>query len=184
GKNVLNPCIKAGYYSNASYPHPPPHSLMPTLQPHPPGSSMPTQTVSYRIGSPQQSVGQSVAQQTIAQAVQSVVAENTSQQQAIPRNPTNVPEGTKANSGGSSFVYSQVQVLFKNAPDLLDEFKQFLPDTSGNVASGGLFGPIPQNHGTPKQSHLLPAISAIANSGSGHGAARLPSVGNFSSQSD
>ncbi|KAJ3220080.1 Transcriptional regulatory protein sin3 [Dinochytrium kinnereticum] len=37
-------------------------------------------------------------------------------------------------------VYSQVQVLFKNAPDLLDEFKQFLPDTSapgGGGAPGG-----------------------------------------------
>jgi paired amphipathic helix protein Sin3a len=27
-------------------------------------------------------------------------------------------------------VYAQVQVLFKSAKDLLDEFKQFLPDTS------------------------------------------------------
>ncbi|TPX57792.1 hypothetical protein PhCBS80983_g03578 [Powellomyces hirtus] len=29
-------------------------------------------------------------------------------------------------------VYAQVQVLFKGAPDLLDEFKQFLPDNSNN----------------------------------------------------
>lgn len=29
-------------------------------------------------------------------------------------------------------VYEQVTVLFQNAPDLLDDFKQFLPDTSGN----------------------------------------------------
>ncbi|CAG8506520.1 17062_t:CDS:10 [Cetraspora pellucida] len=227
--STVSNITSSGYYSNASYPHPPPHSLMPTLQPHPPGSSMPTQTVSYRIGSPQQSVGQSVAQQTIAQAVQSVglgVAENTSPQQQGKKAP--LVDSEKFNiviyrivinsyeTDDENFftfknrfstepdtykqfleilqtyqkeqkpiqeVYSQVQVLFKNAPDLLDEFKQFLPDTSGNVASGGLFGPILQNHGTPKQSHLLPAISAIANSGSGHGATRLPSVGNFSSQS-
>ncbi|KAF0493793.1 Paired amphipathic helix protein pst1 [Gigaspora margarita] len=197
--STVSNITSSGYYSNASYPHPPPHSLMPTLQPHPPGSSMPTQTVSYRIGSPQQSVGQSVAQQTIAQAVQSVVAENTSQQQGK-KAPVEFNHAinyvNKIKTDDENFftfknrfstepdtykqfleilqtyqkeqkpiqeVYSQVQVLFKNAPDLLDEFKQFLPDTSGNVASGGLFGPIPQNHG--------------------HGAARLPSVGNFSSQS-
>ncbi|KAJ2855760.1 hypothetical protein FB639_006194, partial [Coemansia asiatica] len=32
-------------------------------------------------------------------------------------------------------VYAQVQVLFSSAPDLLDEFKQFLPDTSESEAS-------------------------------------------------
>ncbi|CDZ97936.1 Histone deacetylase complex, SIN3 component [Phaffia rhodozyma] len=38
-------------------------------------------------------------------------------------------------------VYAQVTILFKSAPDLLDEFKQFLPDTSnGAQSSGGLFG--------------------------------------------
>ncbi|RIB10495.1 hypothetical protein C2G38_1979696 [Gigaspora rosea] len=157
--STVSNITSSGYYSNASYPHPPPHSLMPTLQPHPPGSSMPTQTVSYRIGSPQQSVGQSVAQQTIAQAVQSVVAENTSQQQgkkapvefnhAINYNRFSTEPDTykqfleilqtyqKEQKPIQEVVYSQVQVLFKNAPDLLDEFKQFLPDTSGNVASGG-----------------------------------------------
>ncbi|CCF52944.1 hypothetical protein NDA11_000980 [Ustilago hordei] len=37
-------------------------------------------------------------------------------------------------------VYAQVTVLFENAKDLLDEFKQFLPDTSaGAQPSGGLF---------------------------------------------
>ncbi|KAJ3035457.1 Transcriptional regulatory protein sin3 [Rhizophlyctis rosea] len=34
-------------------------------------------------------------------------------------------------------VYAQVQILFKGAPDLLDEFKQFLPDNSGNQGNGG-----------------------------------------------
>ncbi|KND04341.1 uncharacterized protein SPPG_00072 [Spizellomyces punctatus DAOM BR117] len=35
-------------------------------------------------------------------------------------------------------VYAQVQVLFKGAPDLLDEFKQFLPDNSNNQGQNGL----------------------------------------------
>ncbi|KAI9093851.1 hypothetical protein DFS34DRAFT_630591 [Phlyctochytrium arcticum] len=33
-------------------------------------------------------------------------------------------------------VYAQVQVLFKGAPDLLDEFKQFLPDNSNQGQNG------------------------------------------------
>lgn len=32
-------------------------------------------------------------------------------------------------------VYAQVQELFKGSPDLLDEFKQFLPDLSGKPAA-------------------------------------------------
>lgn len=34
-------------------------------------------------------------------------------------------------------VYAQVQVLFKDAPDLLAEFKDFLPATGGGSFSGG-----------------------------------------------
>ncbi|KAJ1032939.1 hypothetical protein NDA16_000218 [Ustilago loliicola] len=42
-------------------------------------------------------------------------------------------------------VYAQVTVLFENAKDLLDEFKQFLPDTSaGAQPSGGLFNMLGQ----------------------------------------
>lgn len=42
-------------------------------------------------------------------------------------------------------VYAQVTVLFENAKDLLDEFKQFLPDTSaGSQPSGGLFNMLGQ----------------------------------------
>ncbi|ORY82379.1 hypothetical protein BCR35DRAFT_303785 [Leucosporidium creatinivorum] len=40
-------------------------------------------------------------------------------------------------------VYAQVTTLFHGAPDLLDEFKQFLPDTSGDAGAappGGLMG--------------------------------------------
>lgn len=35
-------------------------------------------------------------------------------------------------------VYAQVQVLFRGAPDLLDEFKQFLPDPNANNANASL----------------------------------------------
>ena len=35
-------------------------------------------------------------------------------------------------------MYDQVTILFKSAPDLIDEFKQFLPDPNGS--NGGLFG--------------------------------------------
>ena len=40
-------------------------------------------------------------------------------------------------------MYAQVTILFKPAPDLLDEFKQFLPDTSnGAPPTPGLFSGI------------------------------------------
>ncbi|CAG8538127.1 9245_t:CDS:10 [Acaulospora colombiana] len=209
----------AGYYPNSGYPRPPPPSLMPTLTPHPPNTSLQMQ-VPYHMSSPQQSVGQSVAQQTIAQAVQSVgvgVTGSTSPQQQGKKAPVEFNhainyvnkikvsiqfEYVVLESVENRFstepdtykefleilqtyqkdqrpiqeVYSQVQKLFKSAPDLLDQFKQFLPDTSGNVASGGLYPP--QTHGTPKQSHLLPAISALTNNSSGP---RLPPVGSFQS---
>ena len=55
-------------------------------------------------------------------------------------------------------------MLFKNAPDLLDEFKQFLPDTSGNTPSGGLFGPPAQSHpSAQKASHLMPVVAPLPN---------------------
>ncbi|CAY70276.1 Component of the Sin3p-Rpd3p histone deacetylase complex [Komagataella phaffii GS115] len=56
-------------------------------------------------------------------------------------------------------VYQQVTVLFQNAPDLLDDFEQFLPETSGqslNVHQGGY-----------EEKH------------NGHGTIQLPPVGNF-----
>ena len=42
-------------------------------------------------------------------------------------------------------VYAQIQVLFKNSSDLLDEFKQFLPDTSAeqHAPPAGSFQPPP-----------------------------------------
>ncbi len=40
-------------------------------------------------------------------------------------------------------VYSQVQVLFKDAPDLLAEFKVFLPAVGGHGAGSGFAGALP-----------------------------------------
>ncbi|KAJ1946719.1 Transcriptional regulatory protein sin3, partial [Linderina pennispora] len=86
-------------------------------------------------------------------------------------------------------VYSQVQVLFASAPDLLDEFKQFLPDTSesgGPGAGGGMIG----GHGSaasPAAGHarsgssLLQGQQGVAGRAGGDAVAssRLPPVGNF-----
>lgn len=41
-------------------------------------------------------------------------------------------------------VYAQVTLLFDNAKDLLDEFKQFLPDTSNGQSGGYFFGMLGQ----------------------------------------
>ncbi|BGP38581.1 hypothetical protein JCM10450v2_002530 [Rhodotorula kratochvilovae] len=40
-------------------------------------------------------------------------------------------------------VYAQVTTLFHTAPDLLDEFKQFLPDTSGEAGAAAAPAPVP-----------------------------------------
>ncbi|ODV89930.1 hypothetical protein CANCADRAFT_1662 [Tortispora caseinolytica NRRL Y-17796] len=60
-------------------------------------------------------------------------------------------------------VYTQVTALFREAPDLLDDFKQFLPDTS--------------------QQPPVPPMTAVDNRGPSdymyNGQSRLPPVGNF-----
>lgn len=53
-------------------------------------------------------------------------------------------------------VYAQVRVLFDGAPDLLDEFKQFLPDTSSPAANL-----TNQNVAPAKQPVYTPAKSAV-----------------------
>lgn len=58
-------------------------------------------------------------------------------------------------------VYEQVTVLFSNSPDLLDDFKQFLPDTS--------------NQGYLQQQQVQDTLFYGANNGS----SQLPPVGNF-----
>lgn len=47
-----------------------------------------------------------------------------------------------------SQVYVQVQLLFKDAPDLLSEFKDFLPEALGpGAAPSGVVGILPQPPG-------------------------------------
>lgn len=57
-------------------------------------------------------------------------------------------------------VYEQVTVLFSNSPDLLDDFKQFLPDTSN-------------------QGYLQQQVQDNIFYGSGNGISQLPPVGSF-----
>ncbi|KAI7825290.1 hypothetical protein BC939DRAFT_448438 [Gamsiella multidivaricata] len=60
-------------------------------------------------------------------------------------------------------VYSHVTLLFKNAPDLLDEFKQFLPE-NGNPPNPDLFDemmPQPSTLAPPPRS--MPVLSTLSN---------------------
>ncbi|KAI9013745.1 hypothetical protein CLU79DRAFT_768551 [Phycomyces nitens] len=60
-------------------------------------------------------------------------------------------------------VYTHVQSLFDGAPDLLDEFKQFLPEITGQSASV-LFGDIGSPyyaHGGPKHNHDSPHSTSM-----------------------
>ncbi|KAK9763347.1 hypothetical protein K7432_010059 [Basidiobolus ranarum] len=58
-------------------------------------------------------------------------------------------------------VYAQVQVLFRNATDLLAEFKQFLPDNSSNSQGGSSSAPILPMLGNPSilAGQNIPPIS-------------------------
>ncbi|KAF9544692.1 Transcriptional regulatory protein sin3 [Mortierella hygrophila] len=60
-------------------------------------------------------------------------------------------------------VYSHVTLLFKNAPDLLDEFKQFLPE-NGNPPNPDLFDemmPQPSTPAPPPRS--MPTLNTLSN---------------------
>ena len=55
------------------------------------------------------------------------------------------PFATTASSLKQSQVYAQVQMLFKDAPDLMDEFKDFLPEAAAPPTHpAGLVGILPQ----------------------------------------
>ena len=65
----------------------------------------------------------------------------------------------------ASQVYTQVTALFKEAPDLLDEFKAFLPDTTGatdTAPSPALANKKP--YGNPKLGAFPPSAAAAAGS--------------------
>ncbi|TBU34473.1 hypothetical protein BD311DRAFT_649726 [Dichomitus squalens] len=55
-----------------------------------------------------------------------------------------------------SQVYAQVQMLFKDAPDLMDEFKDFLPEVVPPTHPAGLVGILPQPTGGPGVSGSFP----------------------------
>ncbi|KAG0032703.1 Transcriptional regulatory protein sin3 [Podila clonocystis] len=60
-------------------------------------------------------------------------------------------------------VYSHVTLLFKNAPDLLDEFKQFLPE-NGNPPNPDLFDEMMPQPSTPAPpSRSMPVLSTLSN---------------------
>ncbi|KAJ2473489.1 hypothetical protein GGI02_000807 [Coemansia sp. RSA 2322] len=82
-------------------------------------------------------------------------------------------------------VYAQVQVLFSSAPDLLDEFKQFLPDTSEQASQLNSPGTAyTRPPGAPNSQGQMSAASISQQHGLGGmpeamAGARLPPVGNF-----
>ncbi|KAJ2723071.1 hypothetical protein GGI07_002898 [Coemansia sp. Benny D115] len=85
-------------------------------------------------------------------------------------------------------VYAQVQVLFASAPDLLDEFKQFLPDTNesaGAAAAGqNTSAAVATSPGTAYARAGVVAApgqmpGAMAPSDTYVAGGRLPPVGNF-----
>ncbi|KAG0335816.1 Transcriptional regulatory protein sin3 [Podila humilis] len=60
-------------------------------------------------------------------------------------------------------VYSHVTLLFKNAPDLLDEFKQFLPE-NGHPPNPDLFDEMMPQPSTPAPpSRSMPVLSTLSN---------------------
>ncbi|RKP34752.1 hypothetical protein BJ085DRAFT_15119 [Dimargaris cristalligena] len=69
-------------------------------------------------------------------------------------------------------VYTQVQGLFQNSPDLLEEFKQFLPDISGPSAEAHLAD-------DSLTSNVAAPPAAIAPVGTPGSVSRLPPVGDF-----
>ncbi|KAB8283945.1 Sin3 protein [Yarrowia lipolytica] len=70
-------------------------------------------------------------------------------------------------------VYQQVTILFRNEPDLLDDFKQFLPDTSGEAAA--YLEAVGQQQRLPPVGNFAPAYPGPVHQPSGTpGAATAP----------
>lgn len=68
-------------------------------------------------------------------------------------------------------VYAQVTLLFQNAPDLLDDFKKFLPDSSTTM---------PSQHSPPQQQLQGFGIGNYYADGGINGQQNLPPLGSFS----
>ncbi|CAG8581934.1 154_t:CDS:10 [Ambispora leptoticha] len=188
-----NQATAAFYPPSTTYP--PTSALMPALQTIPQNSQLNQQTVSHYLPAPPQALGHNVASTPPNQvqgkrgpvefnhAINYVnkIKNRFSTEPDTYKQFLEILQTYQKEQKPIQDVYSQVQILFKNAPDLLDEFKQFLPDTSGNVPPGGLFGHIPPSHGPPtKPPHqvLTPVLSSLPGL-SAPGIGRLPPVGNF-----
>ncbi|GAA5825533.1 hypothetical protein JCM3770_004316 [Rhodotorula araucariae] len=82
-------------------------------------------------------------------------------------------------------VYAQVTTLFHTAPDLLDEFKQFLPDTSGEAGAATAPAPAPAR-GATAGKRAAPGVASAketgapvkrAKTGTGAGAVKADAAG-------
>ncbi|EWC44603.1 hypothetical protein DRE_06684 [Drechslerella stenobrocha 248] len=71
-------------------------------------------------------------------------------------------------------VYSQVTQLFNAAPDLLEDFKQFLPESAAQARQkpdehtrdvNGMGGPGSASRGPPPQGHFAPPLTASKDTG-------------------
>ncbi|KAJ2028516.1 hypothetical protein IWW57_002114, partial [Coemansia sp. S610] len=77
-------------------------------------------------------------------------------------------------------VYAQVQTLFAGAPDLLDEFKQFLPDKSQSAGSPSIAVAYPRPvGGSASQGQTASGQHGMGGVPDSMAGARLPPVGNF-----
>ncbi|KAJ3145353.1 Transcriptional regulatory protein sin3 [Irineochytrium annulatum] len=74
-------------------------------------------------------------------------------------------------------VYSSVSVLFKNAPDLLDEFKQFLPDTSAKPAPVSKMPPVGNFPTERRGSNGPPTLPSKKSNKRAAGGASAPPMG-------
>lgn len=77
-------------------------------------------------------------------------------------------------------VYEQVTQLFANSPDLLNDFKQFLPDT-GNQQPQFVMRPEDQMMQHQQQQHAQPQLHGHDNQAfyNANGSSQLPPLGNF-----
>lgn len=71
-------------------------------------------------------------------------------------------------------VYAQVTVLFQNAPDLLDDFKKFLPDSSATISRQQQQSPLQQ----PQQAYSMGGYYGEASPPASR--QNLPPLGSFS----
>ncbi len=68
-------------------------------------------------------------------------------------------------------VYAQVTALFHAAPDLLEDFKQFLPESAAHARPGGLRG---EEGAPPNNAAPTPQPGQAVRDGP-----KMPPVGNF-----